>query len=245
MCFAQRPLHTPVDIVDFITDNERFKLLVIFAEDVKAVLFLWFEEINSVTLSEYASWKLDLSLNSFFYPQYDASRGMVLQMQTTFMVPIRACWENKAAGDQRGGVRAGGARRLSPKATTRMETSALSEDVCRQTHLQISLQIDQSPALKVLLCENQLFTLKWDLQAENKQAARRECHTNAAASGRFLHHKLFKGQQRPDVTPLDREMDSLVSAAWHLHHVLSKWPWRQGRTGRKGLERKASRHNMD
>lgn len=65
MCFAHGPLHTPVDIVDFITDTEGFKPLVIFAEDVKAVLFLWFEEINSVTLSECASGGLDLSLNSF------------------------------------------------------------------------------------------------------------------------------------------------------------------------------------
>lgn len=110
----------------------------------------------------------------------------------------------------------------------RMETSALCEDVCWQPHLQIPPQIHQSPALSVLLCQTQLFTLKWDLPAENKQAARRECHKNAAAGGHLLHSKPLKGQQRPAVTPLDREMDSLVSAAWHLHHVLSKWPWRQG-----------------
>lgn len=94
-----------------------------------------------------------------------------------------------------------------------MKTPALLEDVRRQTHLQISPQINHSAALKVLLCQIQLFTLKWNQLAENKQAAaRRECHTNAAAGGRLLHRKLFKGQQRPAVTPLDREMDSLVSA---------------------------------
>lgn len=45
------PPHTPVD---------RFKLLMTFAEDVKAVLFLWLQEINSVTRSECSSGRLDL-----------------------------------------------------------------------------------------------------------------------------------------------------------------------------------------
>lgn len=154
----------------------------------------------------------------------------IQQMQTTSSVPTRTGWENKAAYYQGGGDSAegsGGVIRLSPEATSRIEHPALSEDVCRQPHLQISPQIDQCPALNVLLWQTHLFTLKWNLLAENKQEARRECHTNAATGGRLLHRKLFKGQQRPVVTPLDREIDSLVSAAWHLHHVLSKWPWTQ------------------
>lgn len=48
MCFAQRLFHAPVDIVGLNSDTETFKLLLTFAEDVKAVVFLWFEEINTV-----------------------------------------------------------------------------------------------------------------------------------------------------------------------------------------------------
>lgn len=48
--FAQRPLHSPVDIIDFITETVLFKLHTTFAEDVNIVLFLWLEEINGVTL---------------------------------------------------------------------------------------------------------------------------------------------------------------------------------------------------
>lgn len=44
--FAQRPLHSPVDIIDFITETVRLKLHTTFAEDVNIVL----EEINGVTL---------------------------------------------------------------------------------------------------------------------------------------------------------------------------------------------------
>lgn len=40
-----------MDIVDFITDAERFKLLMTFAEDIRIVLFLSSEEINSVSLN--------------------------------------------------------------------------------------------------------------------------------------------------------------------------------------------------
>lgn len=118
-----------------------------------------------------------------------------------------------------GGV--GGPLSTNPNTTLRAGTPALSQDVCRQSPPWILQQIDQSPAFKVLLCQNGLFSLKWDLLAENKRAARRQCHTNVATKSCFLHHKQFKGQHRPAVTPLDREMASLDSAAWHASCVFT------------------------
>lgn len=140
---------------------------------------------------------------------------MRLQLiESTFAAPARTrCAEiaHQTETERNGG----------PNTTLRAGTPALSQDVCRQSPPWILQQIDQSPAFKVLLCQNGLFSLKWDLLAENKQAARRQCRTNVATKSCFLHHKQFKGQHRPAVTPLDREMASLGSSAWHASCVFT------------------------
>lgn len=137
-------------------------------------------------------------------------------------VPTGTVWRKEKQADQ---------RRLSLWAPTRMETSAPSEDcVCGKTHVLVAPQINQSPphpAFEVPLCQTQLFPpLNEICRQRTEQAAMRRCCANVTAGGRLRRRKLFRGQRRPAVTPLDRETDSLVSAAWHLHNV--KWPWRRG-----------------
>lgn len=109
-------------------------------------------------------------------------------------------------------------------------------------------QIDRPHTFKAHRRQTLLFTLKRDPPAENKQSARRKCWANVPAVQCLLYYKRFKGQERLAVIPLDKGMDDLLSAAWHLHQVLSKWPWGDGcraLTGRKELRNRILQHVDD
>lgn len=142
----------------------------------------------------------------FFYSNchlffHDASKGMMQQMQTTFLVV-----EIKSRGQSWGG-----AIRLSPEVTTGMETPAQGHV---PTNSPPDLPANRSvPRIKGPSLSNPAFHPEMRSAGREQTGGKRECHTNAAAGDRLLHRKLFKGQQRPAVTPLDRKMDSLVSAA--------------------------------
>lgn len=67
------------------------------------------------------------------------------------------------------------------------------------------------------------FGLEWNRPAGEVAGEERTSHARL----RLRPCKLSRVTRVQPLTALDRGMDGLVSAAWHLHHVLSKWLWKQ------------------